>query len=696
MRLQPRTGPERILIVGDSGETSLVAALSRAADLVDESLPLEGETLWVRTYSAAVRVSLQIPVSIVIVDIAALNGQVPQIVDCRGTVVPVRPVSDELERRLGRVYPSLAETPDQFASEVPVASPLAAGIRRTLEVCLALVVLLVMLPCILILGALYRLVFGPTDFLRAKEIVSKDGRTVRVQEFLPRARNLEENSRKARVAQSIERNIFRIHLNGVPALWAVVTGDLALVGPTPMSKGTFDMVVAEHPVFVARTLVRAGLISLARVRLRTVCSDYDLKRAIEYDLYYVKHRSLWLDTRILGRASIILVSDICYALVRIASTAISLAYRSVQNQMRGAQPRAADLVTPPMPVVAGAARTNLSPTLIIGAGAGATLLLRELQRNSAIGLWPVAVVDDAPHLIGTKIQGVPVLGPTAAARTIVERERIRSVVIAVPSASKTQMQRLVRIAQGTGASVYTMPGVGQILKGTAPSALLAVPVSDLLGRPVVSIDTPRARQFLGGKRVLVTGAVGSIGREVVLQALQGEPATIFGMDINESDLYDLQQESKQQGWESEFVPIVGSVCDRNQVDRILHATRPQVVFHAAAYKHVPLMEDYPHEAVRTNVGGTNVMARASAQWGVERFVMVSTDKAVNPTSVMGATKRIAELIVQEVGLTTDLSTCSVRFGNVLGSRGVSFRSSSGKSPTVVLSLLPIPGCFDIS
>ncbi len=311
----------------------------------------------------------------------------------------------------------------------------------------------------------------------------------------------------------------------------------------------------------------------------------------------------------------------------------------------------------------------MSPTLLIGAGAGATLLIRELQRNHSIGLWPVALVDDNPQLVGTKIHGVPVLGTVEATSAVVSRERIESVVITIPSASPVQMQRLTQMARASGASVFAMPPIGKILKGTSPTALLTVPVNDLLGRPVVEVSPIRAQKFLGGKRVLITGAVGSIGREVVMQALRGEPAVIYGLDVNESELYDLQQELARRDLATKFIPVVGSVCDADQIDRLRRQSEPHVVFHAAAYKHVPLMEDYPQEAVRTNIGGTWTMAMASAQARVERFVLVSTDKAVNPSSVMGASKRVAELIVQDVSAMTGLSTCSVRFGNVLGSRG---------------------------
>jgi FlaA1/EpsC-like NDP-sugar epimerase len=312
---------------------------------------------------------------------------------------------------------------------------------------------------------------------------------------------------------------------------------------------------------------------------------------------------------------------------------------------------------------------ELLPTLVVGAGAAGTQLVRDLQSNPELGLWPIAVVDDDLDKLGIRISGVPVLGAVESIPAVVERERIERVIVAIPSAGEVARQRVTELAQKSGKQVLTMPSLHALVQGAASTDLVSVAPSDLLGRPVIEIDPARAKSFLGGKRVLVTGAAGSIGREVVIQALRGAPAVIYGMDLNESDLYDLQQDLKRRQLKTEFVPVVASVTDSALVDRLFEQLRPQVVFHAAAYKHVPLMEEFPHEAVRTNIVGTWNVANAAAKVGAERFVMVSTDKAVRPSSVMGATKRLAELIVRDISATTELSACAVRFGNVLGSRG---------------------------
>jgi len=386
------------------------------------------------------------------------------------------------------------------------------------------------------------------------------------------------------VAQSIDRNLKRTHLHGAPALLQVISGRLALVGPTPFLKQQYRQYASDFPMVRARTYVCPGLVSLARIRLRQPSSEYDVLRSIEYDMYYMKYRSLRFDAHILFRSISIVISDVLATAGRISRTSVSLVRRAFDERRSvGKAPGPSQLAPPPMPVRSDGSAAELIPTLLIGAGAGASLLVGELQSNLKIGFWPIALVDDEPGLVGRKIRGVPVLGTTSAAVAIGARERVGAVIIAIPSASQGQMQRLVKTARDIGVPVYAMPEIGRILRGTDPTALVPVVVTDLLGRPVVEIDAGRAKELLQGKRVLVTGAVGSIGREVVLQALRGEPTAIYGLDINESDLYDLQQELRTRELATEFMPVVGSVCDAAFVERVMQRVQPQVVFHAAAY-----------------------------------------------------------------------------------------------------------------
>ena len=308
-------------------------------------------------------------------------------------------------------------------------------------------------------------------------------------------------------------------------------------------------------------------------------------------------------------------------------------------------------------------------TLIVGAGGGGRLLVRELRDNPSWGFQPVAFVDDRCPQAGTRVAGLPLLGQTGDIPAIVQREGIEVVVIAIPSADGVTMARLADCARRSTARVLAMPDIGALLRGEAtPATLRRIEIDAVLGRPAFVPDIARCHQFLCGRRILVTGAAGSIGQEVTRQIAPLEPALTIAVDINESGLFDLQQDLRSRlGYEIQ--PVVASVTNRRRVEAIFARYRPDVVFHAAAYKHVPLMEEHPDEAVVTNAIGTYNVARAAADVGASRFVLVSTDKAVRPASVMGATKRIAELAVKTVAHETGLSACCVRFGNVLGSRG---------------------------
>ena len=309
-------------------------------------------------------------------------------------------------------------------------------------------------------------------------------------------------------------------------------------------------------------------------------------------------------------------------------------------------------------------------TLIVGAGEGAKLLVRELVDDPAWGFTPIGFVDDEVGKVGLRVQGLPVLGSTLDIPRIVARDQVDVVIIAIPSAGELVFGRIAEIAGRSGAKVLTMPSIGSLLRGHASTRTLrGVLDTDILGRSVVAPDIELCRRFVAGRRVIVTGAAGSIGSEVARQVAQLEPELLLGLDINESDLFDLQQELRGTAAESALQPVVASVTDRRKVERIFRTYQPEVVFHAAAYKHVPMMEAYPEEAVKVNAIGTFDLAEIAGECGAHRFVLVSTDKAVRPSSVMGSTKRLAEIIVNALATDRGLSACAVRFGNVLGSRG---------------------------
>jgi FlaA1/EpsC-like NDP-sugar epimerase len=313
---------------------------------------------------------------------------------------------------------------------------------------------------------------------------------------------------------------------------------------------------------------------------------------------------------------------------------------------------------------------GMERVLVVGAGSGGQVLVQELRDNPRWKLWPVGYVDDDRRKLGRVLGGVPVLGDTDALGALVAAEAIDVVIIAIPSAASGDHARLIAAAQATRARVLTMPAIGSILRGdTQVTTLRSVRPVDVLGRPVVAPDRDSCFQFIRGKRVLVTGAAGSIGAELATQIADLAPAELVLLDTNETGLHDLALDIRRRLPRVAVSFVIASVTDARRIERVFAAHRPEIVLHAAAYKHVPAMEAQPDQALETNVVGTDIVVRHAAAYGAERFVLVSTDKAVRPSSVMGATKRLAELVVAVVGAETHLSVCSVRFGNVLGSRG---------------------------
>ncbi|WP_296752284.1 nucleoside-diphosphate sugar epimerase/dehydratase [Thiobacillus sp.] len=310
------------------------------------------------------------------------------------------------------------------------------------------------------------------------------------------------------------------------------------------------------------------------------------------------------------------------------------------------------------------------PVLVAGAGSAADFLLRELARNPA-GFHVVGLLDDSRDKRGRLVQGIPVLGPLDEVAVWARKMEVDDIVLALPSAAHAVRKRITQTCSDAGLNVLTVPSLEDLVAGrVSVSSLRRIELDDLLGRDPVALDDSGLHQLLTGQVVMVTGAGGSIGSELCRQIARFAPAKLVLFEQSELALYAMEQELPQRFPDLQIAPMIGDVKNAVWVNQVMAEQRPTVVFHAAAYKHVPLMEnDNAWEAVRNNVLGTQVVAAAAQANGVGKFVMISTDKAVNPTNVMGATKRLAEMACQAMQQSTGTRFVSVRFGNVLGSSG---------------------------
>lgn len=316
-----------------------------------------------------------------------------------------------------------------------------------------------------------------------------------------------------------------------------------------------------------------------------------------------------------------------------------------------------------------AADVDAKRLLILGAGDTGETLVREINKNKNLPFRPVAFLDDDPYKHKLRIHGVPVLGPMTLIEEVVGAHEIEQIIIAMPSAGRDELRKIYERSRSTDAEVKILPALESMLSGDISlTQLREVSISDLLGRDPVKLDTQSIGVFLQGRTVLVTGAAGSIGSELCRQLLRFGPDKLVMVDQAETPLFYVERELREQHADK-LVPCMADIRDRKRMETIFLRHKPDVVFHAAAYKHVPLMEANPSEAVRNNVQGTQNVADLTAQTSTSAFVLVSTDKAVNPTSVMGTTKRITELYVHSLAERSDTKFCAVRFGNVLGSNG---------------------------
>ena len=308
--------------------------------------------------------------------------------------------------------------------------------------------------------------------------------------------------------------------------------------------------------------------------------------------------------------------------------------------------------------------------MIIGAGEAGKALVHEFSTSAYVKCRVCCLIDDNPAKWGKRLGGVTIVGGREDIPGAVEKYRIQRIIYAIPSGSARTRKEILAICSTTGCQVQVVPGIYQLVNGeVSVSKLRKVDVQDLLGRDPIKVNLDEILHFISGKVVMVTGGGGSIGSELCRQIAKSNPRQLIIFDIYENNAYDIQMELKTAYPDLDLVTLIGSVRNTARVDYVLDTYRPELVFHAAAHKHVPLMEDSPNEAIKNNVFGTYKMAKAAAAHGVKRFVLISTDKAVNPTNIMGASKRLCEMVVQMMNRESDTEFVAVRFGNVLGSNG---------------------------
>lgn len=440
------------------------------------------------------------------------------------------------------------------------------------------------------------------------------------------------------------------------AVIVMVSGGLALLVRFDFSFGSIphaylDPWVRTLPIQIAVTLAVFRLRRMYRYLWRYVSARDVLEMASSVCLAYAAfHVPAWL----LGYRqprSVLFIELLCQMFLLIGIRCSIRFFRAMEYSAQNRQ-------------------ANGERIMLIGAGEAGRMLLREIATASQLNGTVCCVIDDDPAKQGKFIENAPVVGGRDNILEMAAKERITQIILAIPAAPAKQKKEILNICQQTGCRVRSLPGIYQLVNGEVSlAAVKDVQVEDLLGREPVKLDTEVLRNFLENKTVLVTGGGGSIGSELCRQIAKYRPKRLIILDIYENNAYDIQQELRRTwGSRLDLRVEIASIRDEEKIDRLFQFHRPDIVFHAAAHKHVPLMEECPEEAVKNNIFGTYHVIRASEKFGVRKFVMISTDKAVNPTNCMGATKRFCEMILQSKA-DSPTEFCAVRFGNVLGSNG---------------------------
>ncbi|MEG1138441.1 MAG: nucleoside-diphosphate sugar epimerase/dehydratase [Lachnospiraceae bacterium] len=308
--------------------------------------------------------------------------------------------------------------------------------------------------------------------------------------------------------------------------------------------------------------------------------------------------------------------------------------------------------------------------MIIGGGQAGRVIIREYLTSSHLHNRVCCIIDDNPNKMGRLLEGVPIVGTRQDIPEKVKKYGITKIIYAIPATTGKNKKEILNICKETGCRLQTVPGIYQLVNGEVSVSMLRnVEIQDLLGREQVMVNSDEIKLFIKGKVIMVTGGGGSIGSELCRQIAKSEPKQLIIFDIYENNAYDIQNELKRKHPDLNCITLIGSVRNTNRVNEVLKKYKPEILYHAAAHKHVPLMEDSPNEAIKNNVMGTYKVAMAAANNGVKKFLLISTDKAVNPTNIMGASKRLCEMIVQMMNRKYVTEFVAVRFGNVLGSNG---------------------------
>ncbi len=375
-----------------------------------------------------------------------------------------------------------------------------------------------------------------------------------------------------------------------------------------------------------------------------------------------------LSNRFLGYSRSIFIIDLCFTILLVAGFRLAVRF---YFERKGSETASADKKGF-LSIIFKTRKTRFRKLLIIGAGDCGEKIYREIRDNSKIGYEVVGFLDDNPAKHGRKIHGIPVLGSIEEIRLIAESIRADEALIAIPSATTDQMRKIVGYCKESGLGFKTIPGFGELINGNVTvNAIREVAYQDLLRREIVHLDEKGIGSYIEGKTVLVTGAGGSIGSELCRQICRFNPGRLLLFERAESPLYEIELELKRDFPDISIIPVLSDIQDLPAISTTFNAHHPQIVFHAAAYKHVPMLELHPWKAVENNIRGTMNVIEAAGKFDVERFVFVSTDKAVRPANVMGSSKRVAEMVVQHSGDRKALKTrfMIVRFGNVVGSVG---------------------------